>query len=157
MSVEAPANPGPGIQRRRATAYATLRATVGFVFLNAGVRKFVQGVGGFVQGMTDRFADTWLPEIAVRLFAYVLPFAEVALGTLLVVGLLSSFALLLTALLLLALTFGISVLGEPPGVARNVTYAAVIFLLVWLLDHNQHSVDGLLRRGADQQARALIL
>ncbi len=131
----------------REIAYALLRVTMGIVFLFAGVNKFIDGLGEWVSGMQERFAETFLPEVLVTLYAYALPFAEVALGTLLVLGLFNLATLTLAGVLMLSLAFGTAVDPDPSGTHRNATYMVVIVLLLWLAEHNRYSLDRLLRRG----------
>jgi thiosulfate dehydrogenase [quinone] large subunit len=129
----------------REAAYALLRITLGVIFLFYGVGKFMGGIDNFVGGMNQHFAGK-LPTVMVTPFAYVLPFAEVTLGALILIGLFSRFALVLSGLLLVGLTFGTVMLGEAPTVAHNLQYALVNFILLWLVDLNQYSLDSLLRR-----------
>jgi thiosulfate dehydrogenase [quinone] large subunit len=131
------------VHHHREIAYALLRVTVGMMFLFFGVGKLLGGVGGFASGMTEGFADTFLPSPLVGLFVYVLPFAEVAIGALLVLGLFNVATLTLTGLLVLALTFGKVVQFDPPTVAHNITLALVIFVLLWATEHNGYSLDRL--------------
>jgi thiosulfate dehydrogenase (quinone) large subunit len=128
----------------RDAAYALLRVTVGVMFLFFGIGKFLGGVGNFAGGMTQHFAGK-LPAALVTPFAYALPFAEVTLGALILLGLFSPLALSLSGLLLVALTFGTVMLGDAPTVAHNVQYALVNFVLLWFADHNGYSLDRLRR------------
>jgi thiosulfate dehydrogenase [quinone] large subunit len=129
----------------RETAYALLRVTVGVMFLFFGVGKFLGGVGNFAGGMTQHFAGK-LPSALVTPFAYTLPFAEVTLGALIMLGLFNVLALSLSGLLLVALTFGTVMLGDPPTVAHNVQYALVNFALLFFADYNGYSLDRLRRK-----------
>jgi thiosulfate dehydrogenase [quinone] large subunit len=86
-----------------------------------------------------------LPMFLVSPFAYVLPSAEVAIGALLVIGLFTGMALVLSGVLLAALTFGTVMAGEFPTAAHNVSYALVNFVLLWLAGYNEYSLDRLLR------------
>ena len=124
----------------REAAYALLRATVGVVFLFSGITKIMGGVGEFAAGMQQQFAGK-LPMFLVTPFAYALPFAEVIIGGLLVFGLFNVLALILAGLLMLALTFGTVMKGDFPTVAHNVSYAVVIFVLLWLSEYNGYSLD----------------
>ena len=126
--------------RHREIAYALLRVTVGIMFLFFGVGKLLGGVGGFAGGIVERFAGSFLPSPLVELFAYASPFAEVAIGTLLVLGLFNVATLTLAGLLMLALTFGAVVLGDPPTAAQNVTFALVIVVLLWPAEQNVYSL-----------------
>lgn len=75
----------------REVAYALLRVTVGVMFLFFGIGKFVGGVGNFAAGMAQHFAGK-LPSALVLPFSYALPFAEVTLGALILLGLFNAFA-----------------------------------------------------------------
>ncbi len=129
----------------RETAYALLRITFGTIFLFYGVGKFMGGVTNFVGTMNQRFAGK-LPAVMVMPFAYALPFGEVIAGTLILLGLFTRVGLVLSALLLLALTFGTVMLGDAPTVAHNLQYALVNFVLLWFSDLNGFSIDHLLGR-----------
>lgn len=133
------------MNNHREAAYALLRVTLGIIFLFYGVGKFMGGVGNFAAGMEQRFAGK-LPPVLVLPFAYALPFMEVLFGTLILLGLFNSIALVLSGLLLAALTFGTVMLGDAPTVAHNLQYALVNFVLLWLTDYNGYSIDRL-RRG----------
>ena len=129
----------------REAAYALLRVTLGVVFFFNGVGKFMGGVGNFAAGMEKQFAGK-LPSALVLAFAYALPFMEVLFGALIGLGLFSAVALVLSGLLLLALTFGTVMQNDFPTVAHNTQYALVNFVLLWLADYNGFSVDRLRSR-----------
>ena len=129
----------------REAAYALLRITFGVVFLFNGIGKLMGGVGNFVGGMNQRFAGK-LPAILVMPFSYTLPFAELILGALIVFGLFSRLGLVLTGLLLAALTFGTVMLADFGTVAHNTQYALVNFVLLWLVDLNRYSLDSIFGR-----------
>jgi thiosulfate dehydrogenase (quinone) large subunit len=141
-----PADLDAPLATNRVLAYLLLRVTVGVIFLFYGIGKFVMGLGAFHGFMLSRFEDTWLPPVLVGLFAYILPFAEVLLGLLLLLGLLSRWALALTALLMIALSFGTVVESNPPAVANNLLYALVLFILLLYEPYNRYAADHYLRR-----------
>jgi thiosulfate dehydrogenase (quinone) large subunit len=95
--------------------------------------------------MRQRFAGK-LPMLIVMPFAYSLPFIEVLLGTLILLGLLNPISLVLSGLLLIVLTFGMIILGDTPTVANNLIYVLINFALLYLAHYNLYSVDRL--RGA---------
>jgi thiosulfate dehydrogenase (quinone) large subunit len=133
----------------REVAYALLRATMGVIFLFYGIGKFMGGLTSFVGGMNQRFSGK-LPAFLVMPFAYVLPFGEVIAGTLILLGLFTRLGLTISGLLLVGLTFGTVMLGEPATVAHNLQYALVNFALLWLSDLNGYSVDRIIDRKARQ-------
>ena len=131
------------MRTRREIAYALLRVTMGLMFLFFGIGKFTAGIGNFAAGLQQNFAGK-LPSFLLVPFSYVLPFTEVAIGLLLLLGLLNVFGLILGALLMIALTFGMVLQGQPATVANNVLYGVVLFLLLWFADCNGYSLDRLL-------------
>jgi hypothetical protein len=88
-----------------------------------------------------------LPSMLVGLFFYALPFVEVAVGAMLVLGLFNVLALILSGLLLTALRFGTVMKGDFPTTAHNVSYALVNSALLRLASYNGYSLDRLLHRG----------
>jgi|SRR5918994_2073557 thiosulfate dehydrogenase [quinone] large subunit len=129
----------------REAAYALLRVTLGVIFLTTGVVKFVIGIGTFAAGLQQQFAGK-LPMFIVTPFAYVLPFVEVTVGALLVLGLFNVIALGLAGFLLMALTFGKVLVNDAETVAHNLLYILINFVLLWLADSNAYSTDRLRRR-----------
>lgn len=129
----------------RETAYALTRITYGVIFLFYGIGKFMGGLSNFVGGMNQQFSGK-LPAAMVMPFAYFIPFAETISGTLIWLGLFTRVGLTLSGILLIGLTFGVVMLGQAPTVAHNLQFVLVNFLLLWFVDLNRYSVDGLLAR-----------
>ncbi len=126
----------------REVGYSLLRVTLGMIFLTTGIVKFMLGVSTFAAGMQQQFSGK-LPAFIVTPFAYALPFVEVAVGALLILGLFNVIALVLAGLLLIGLTFGMTVVNETATVAGNLSYVLISFVLLWLADHNGYSLDRL--------------
>jgi uncharacterized membrane protein YphA (DoxX/SURF4 family) len=103
------------------------------------------GIGNFAPILEKEFTGK-LPMILVSPFAWLLPFAEVLIGVLLILGLFTALALILAGLLMIALVFGTAMTGQPGTVAQNVTFALVIFVLMWAAENNGYSLDRL-RKG----------
>src|SRR5437870_3533426 len=131
--------------KHREVAYVLLRVTLGLIFLFYGIGKFMGGISNFVGGMNQQFSGK-LPAVMVMPFAYFIPFAETISGALILLGLFTRAGLTLSGLLLIGLTFGVVILGQAPTVAHNLQYVLLNFLLLWLVDLNRYSVDGLLKR-----------
>jgi thiosulfate dehydrogenase [quinone] large subunit len=126
----------------REIAYVLTRITYGVIFLFYGIGKFMGGLSDFVGGMNQQFAGK-LPAFMVMPFAYVLPFGELISGALITLGLYTRLGLTLSGLLLIGLTFGLVMLGRADGVAHNLIYVLVNFVLLWFADLNRLSLDGL--------------
>src|SRR5256885_1766277 len=122
-----------------------MRFAYGVIYLFYGIGKFISGLRNFVGGMNQQFSGK-LPALMVMPFAYFIPFAETISGVLIFLGLLTRFGLTLSGLLLIGLTFGLVILGQAPIVAHNLQYILVNFVLLWFVDLNRYSVDGLLDR-----------
>lgn len=131
----------------RRVAFALLRVALGVVFLFSGIGKLMGGIGNFAGKMSELFAGK-LPSALVLPFAYSLPFLEVTIGALIVLGLFTRLALALSGALLVALTFGMVMAGDPPTVAHNVQYAFVNFVLLWFCEMNGYAIDRLLKPAA---------
>ena len=129
----------------RAIAYTLMRVAYGVIFLFYGIGKFRGGLGSFVGGMNQQFSGK-LPAIMVMPFAYFIPFAETISGVLILLGLFTRAGLTLSGLLLIGLTFGVVILAQAPIVAHNLQYVLINFVLLWLVDLNRWSIDGLIGR-----------
>ena len=120
-----------------ATGAFVLRFGLGMLFFFAGLNKFLAdgGAAAFIGYIQAQFAETWLPAFATEIFARVLPYAEVVLGALLMLGLARFVAIPLGALLMLDLAFGMMVLGKHDVVMQNMIYvglfAACLFTSGW--------------------------
>ena len=79
-------------------------------------------------------------------FAYFITFAETISGGLILFGLFTRVGLTLSGLLLIGLTFGVVMLGQAPTVAHNLQYVLLNFVLLWFVDLNRYSVDGIIKR-----------
>ena len=82
----------PGTALDRQLAYAILRLTLGVNTLVHGLVRLPE-LASFANGLVQAFAKTPLPPQLVRLFAFVLPFAEMFVGLLLTLGLWTRLAL----------------------------------------------------------------
>lgn len=123
-------------------AYALLRVIFGMIFVTTAAVKFIGGLSSFVGGMNQAFSGK-LPAAMVTTFAYAIPFCEVTVGLLILLGLFTRVGLIISGLLLIGLTFGVVVLGDSPSVAHNLQYGLINFVLLWFVDLNRYSIDGL--------------
>ena len=109
------------------------RWALGLFFFYSGLSKIVGGVGGFVNGyLVPLFSKTFLPSILVTSYGYMLPYVELALGILLIVGIFRNAVLFLTGLTLISLTFGQMLLQKHEVVANNFVYIFLTAILLFL-------------------------
>ena len=123
-----------------------LRVGIGTLFLFAGLNKFMRegGATGVSEGMAERFANTVLPSVLVTPYVFALPYVEVILGTLLILGLFTRPALLITGLLLLSLALGLLAGGDNDTVAKVLNYLLITCIALWFASRdNEYSIDAL--------------
>lgn len=110
-----------------------LRFAIGSILLIAGIAKFQMGTDNFVGYMSSGFQSTFLPAMLVTAFAEALPYIEVALGALLLLGLYAKTAAKLSALLFAILIFGLSSQQNPDNtllIAANFIYIFAAFKIL---------------------------
>ena len=109
------------------------RWALGLLFFYNGLGKIMGGVGGFVNGyLVPLFSKTFLPSILVAGYGYVLPFVELTLGILLIIGIFRNAVLFLAGLTLFSLTFGQMLLQQHGVVANNFIYIFLTAILLFL-------------------------
>jgi len=143
--VSVPQNSSVSLDRR--LAYAVFRLSLGITILIHGeVRIFSLRVDEFAAKTASLFAGTPLPAPLVHAFLTVLPFAELTLGGLIVLGLFTRWALTLGGLLITVLIFGTSLRGDWPTVGIQLVYAIVYYFLLLHRADNGFSLDALIAR-----------
>jgi thiosulfate dehydrogenase [quinone] large subunit len=126
-----------------------LRVGIGTLFLFAGLNKFMRdgGAVGVAESMIDRFADTVLPGFLVMPYVYALPYVEVTLGVILILGLFTRPALLFAGLLFLSLALGLLASGNNDTVAKVLNYLLITCVALWFASRdNEYSLDALRRK-----------
>jgi thiosulfate dehydrogenase (quinone) large subunit len=136
------------IKLDRALACFFLRITLGLNMTLHGItRIFIGGVTQFVNATLTQFQNTVLPASQVRVFATVLPYAELLIGVLLLAGLWTRWALSAGALLMMALVFGTALRSEWNILFLQMFYSFLYFVLLMCRQYDSFSVDRLLRKG----------
>ncbi|MBT0607212.1 MauE/DoxX family redox-associated membrane protein [Aequorivita echinoideorum] len=112
-----------------------------------GINLFVHGairipkLSGFAEGMAKGFETSPLPEFLVLPFAYILPFVELILGFLLLLGHKTRNSLTASGFLIAILIFGSGIKEDWTAVSTQMVYAIFIFLLIKNLNHNALALD----------------
>jgi thiosulfate dehydrogenase [quinone] large subunit len=131
----------------RKLAYVVFRLSLGTtVLIHGSDRIFGPGVESFASKTASQFAGTPLPPALVHAFLIVLPFAEFTLGSLIVAGLFTRWALTLGGLLMTTLIFGTSIRGEWPTIGTQLIYSITYYFLLLHRADNGFSLDALLGR-----------
>lgn len=123
-------------------AYLILRLTLGVNMFTHGLAR-VLNLEGFNSWMIKEFANTILPQFMVNISSFMIPFVELIIGVLLILGLFTNKALLLGAFLITILVFGSGVKENWNVMSSQMVYAIFFFILSYLIELNRFSIDGL--------------
>lgn len=120
-----------------------LRLWLGLLLLTAGLGK-MGNPAGFRSFIHETFDKTILAGPLLDLFAWVQPYAEVVLGALVLVGLLTRVVLALTAANLIVLFFGMLLIKNLQTAAFNSLYFFIAVYALRVARHNRYSLDHLI-------------
>ena len=130
----------------RAVGYAFLRFVLGFDILMHGVSRLISGLAAFAEQMSNSFQNTILPVSLVRPFAQALPFIEVVVGGLVLLGLFTRAALMAGGVLIVVLMFGTTLQGKWDVLSQQLLYGAVYAVLLATARWNHVALDTWLAR-----------
>jgi thiosulfate dehydrogenase [quinone] large subunit len=130
----------------RALGYFLLRLSLGVdMVMHYVVRQW--GISqDFVPVTEKMFVGNLLPMSWVHVFLTVLPYFEGVLGVLLVLGLLSRWALTAEGLLVTVLLFGTALRSDWTVVSHQMIYLLFVFILLAVEEYDYFSVDAYLTR-----------
>lgn len=103
-------------------AYFLFRLTIGVNMFFHGLMRPLTGLSAWVESQAASFADTYLPMPLVHAFLSSLPFYEIALGTLLILGLFTRWATIGGAIMMLALLYGNTARQDWGTAGNNMHY-----------------------------------
>ena len=121
------------------------RLAVGLYFTLAGVHKFNGGITQFVNGPYAEFTPSWVPSVVAVPWGYTLPFLEVGVGVMMMIGLLTRWVSIAMLLVLLDFTFVLIITGKffsLPGPMHPNVMMITICLLLSVLGAGRFSLDG---------------
>jgi len=136
-------------QCTRLAKNVVLRLALGGMLLLYGVAKFKSGVSDFSLEASGMFSTTVIPVGLAKAFLSIVPLAEVVLGALLLLGLFTSYAASLAALLFALFVVGLTATGNNDLImmmAANFIYIFAAFKLS-CHSHSAYSVDHLMCKG----------
>lgn len=123
-------------------AYLMARLPIAMSMFGHGLVRLPK-LNNFSYGMVLEFGRSYLPSWIVQPFSYVLPFAELLTGILLLLGWGTRFALLLGSAIMLILIFGSTTIEQWENVAIQLFYGIYFAGLFVFIEHNRFSVDGM--------------
>jgi thiosulfate dehydrogenase [quinone] large subunit len=130
----------------KAVAYLLMRLALGVNIFGHGFFRLLSGLSAFVHGAAIPIDKGPLPHSLTIDFLYAVPFIEVALGLLLIVGLWTRIALILGQLNMIGLVVGVTSVQNWTTATTQLEYSFVFFAMLWLVEANTISVDGLMGR-----------
>lgn len=135
--------------RERTWAYVLLRVLTGLDFFGHGFARVFTGthLSGFAQSMVKSMAATPLPPSLVLVTGYVVPFVELLVGVLLLVGIGVRAALFAALCLLFVLMFGITLKQDWETAGMQLQYGLVLAVLLFGREEYDTPWVRLLRRG----------
>ena len=110
-----------------------LRLLTGLDFFGHGFSRIATGthLAGFAQGMVKNMAGTPLPPALALATGYVVPCVELAVGCLLLVGVLVEGALAVAFVLMMVLMFGVTLKQDWNAAAQQMVYGLVLAALLF--------------------------
>jgi thiosulfate dehydrogenase [quinone] large subunit len=127
--------------KHRSLAFALIRVALGLnIFLHGAVRMGAN-YQKFINWTVGVFKDAPLPQFAVSAFAHVIPFWEISVGILLIVGLFTLPALLAGIVLMMALMSGMCIVQNWEIVGLQMLYIAIYGALLFSIHYDDFSID----------------
>lgn len=123
-----------------------LRLFLGVLFLSAALGKFQAGVAPFADGIIKGFEQTILPKVLLAPYAYALPYVELLIGITLILGIFTDVMLMVSAVTLLSLFFGMMLKGEGSVAGTNALYLLINVCALRWFEHVAPSVDVITRK-----------
>lgn len=122
------------------TSYLLLRLGVAISMFGHGLVRMPK-LAGFSAWMTKSFEHSMLPEILVKPFSYLLPFAELITGLLLLIGLFTKQALIAASLVMIVLVFGCTMTENWEAISSQLLHLAFFAVLLHFAGSNSYAVD----------------
>jgi thiosulfate dehydrogenase (quinone) large subunit len=130
----------------RQLAYALLRIALGVNFAGHGLIRIHNGAAAFAQTTAEHLAKSPLPQSLIYAFSYAIPFIEAILGLTLILGVFTRVSLIAGAVFMMTLTIGVTANQQWDLATQQLLYTVVFFVLLFLFEYNQFSLDTALRR-----------
>jgi thiosulfate dehydrogenase [quinone] large subunit len=122
-------------------AYAIFRITLGTNIFFHGAMRLITGLNAWVNIQGEAFVDKLLPMWSVTAFLTVLPFYEVALGAITVLGFKTRWALLGGSAMMFVLMFGNLTRQDWGTVGNNMHYVLYYALMIATYRYNCFALD----------------
>ena len=125
--------------------YFILRIAIGFSAFGHGLVRLPK-LDKFSAWMVTGFEKTMLPRALVLPFSYILPFAEFAVGLLLILGLFTKPAIYLGVTVMCMLILGTTLQENWDAIPSQLIHIAFLAVLFQFLSSNTKSLDHLIKK-----------
>lgn len=132
--------------KKERITYLLARLPVAMSMFGHGLDRMPK-LSSFSSHVVQQFNNAVLPLALVEVFSHVLPFVELVIGVLLIIGLFTRFSAILGVLTMLALIFGSSMIEQWENVFTQIIYGICFALIYYFEPYNYYSVDRLLHKG----------
>ena len=122
------------------TPYLILRLIMGFNFFVHGLVR-IPKLESFSNWMLGLFKDSLIPEILILPFSYSLPFIELIIGFLLIIGFKTMKAINAGNIIILCLVTGSCLIEKWNMAGGQMLYALFFFILAVFVENNDISLD----------------
>jgi thiosulfate dehydrogenase [quinone] large subunit len=133
------------MQKNPGRTYLLARLPIAVSMFGHGLDR-IPKLQGFSNHLVEQFSKSMLPAPLVTPFSYILPFAELLTGVLLILGLFTRYACVLGVLIMLVLIFGSCMIEQWDNVFSQIIYGAYFALLYYFAFYNRYSFDRLVTR-----------
>lgn len=131
------------VETDRAVAYLLVRLTIGTSLFGHGLVR-IPKLSAFHAQLMGEFKTSVLPAFVVSPCVYLLPFAELGAGVLLLAGALTLVAAVAGGLVMIVLVFGATAIEHFNVIGEQLLHAILLAVVVAFRSHNRYSVDHLL-------------
>ncbi len=121
--------------------YFFFRIFAGVNLFLHGFMRMITGVSAWVAPQTETFVDTYLPMPLVSLVLHMIPYIEVFIGTFMILGLLTRWALIGGLAFMFVLLYGHLTRQNWSGAHIVMHYGIYYWLLIVLIGQNWLALD----------------
>ncbi len=132
-------------QRNPGKTYLLARLPIAVSMFGHGLDRTLK-LQSFSSHLTSLFSNSIIPLTLVSPFSHALPFAELLVGVLLILGLFTRLACVLGVAIMLPLIFGSSMLEQWDNVFTQIIYGLYFAMLYYFSFYNRYSFDSLISR-----------
>lgn len=139
----------------KSASYLLTRLAIGMSFFGHGVVRMPK-LAAFSQGMVGEFQKSYLPEALVVPFSYILPFAELIVGVMLLAGLFTRQAAIAGSIVMILLIFGATTIENWNILPTQLLHVAFLVAVVEFAP-DRDKKPRLDRRGLASQLRPYLV